>query len=128
MVYYRMLNFSNIEFQKAKGKPIKALNITQKPGLSVFWEPPTDVTDISMITVGGVTLPIHSYSLVCFFSGFILFVFVTWHIFRDRSTMYALERHLMFNPPYEIAFQGTNLILNRRKKDERPIRIVLLTI
>ena len=70
-------------------------------------------------------LPLPTYPLVCFFSGFILFIFVTWHIFRDRSTMYALERHLMFNPPYEIAFQAANLILNRRKKDSRPIRTVL---
>ena len=81
-----------------------------------------------MLEFAGEPIPIPSYPLACFFTGFVLFVFVTWHIFRDRSTMYALERHLMFNPPYEIAFQGANLMLNRRKKDERPIRIVLIML
>ena len=81
-----------------------------------------------MLEFAGQPIPLPSYPLACFFTGFVLFVFVTWHIFRDRSTMYALERHLMFNPPYEIAFQGANLMLNRRKKDERPIRIVLIML
>ena len=81
-----------------------------------------------MMEFAGKPIPLPSYPLACFFTGFVLFVFVTWHIFRDRSTMYALERHLMFNPPYEIAFQGANLMLNRRKKDERPIRMVLIML
>ena len=67
-------------------------------------------------------IPTAAYPMVCFGTGFIVFMFVTWHVFKDQSTHYALERDLMFNPPYEIGFQGANLMLNRRKKERRLIR------
>ena len=68
------------------------------------------------------TIPSAAYPMVCFGTGFIVFMFVTWHVFKDQSTHYALERDLMFNPPYEIGFQGANLLLNRRREERRLIR------
>ena len=67
-------------------------------------------------------IPSAAYPMVCFGTGFIVFMFVTLHVFKDHSTHYALERDLMFNPPYEIGFQGANLMLNRRKKERILIR------
>ena len=80
--------------------------------------------EFDVLAINDEYLPLATYPLLCFFTGLILFVFVTWHIFRDHSTHYALERDLMFNPSYEIAFQGPNLMVNRRRKDRKLIRKV----
>jgi len=107
-----------------------AMNISQLNDLAQMWE--TNLTssesyvglDISrLIKISeDQTIPSAAYPMVCFGTGFIVFMFVTWHVFKDQSTHYALERDLMFNPPYEIGFQGANLMLNRRKKERRLIR------
>ena len=70
-----------------------------------------------LIKISAVTIPAGAYPVACFGTGFIVFLFVTWHLFNDMSTHFALERDLMFNLPYEIVFQGANLMLNRRRKD-----------
>ena len=75
-----------------------------------------------LLKISEVTIPVGAYPLACFGTGLIVFMFVTWHVFKDRSPHFALERDLMFNPPYEIGFQGANLMLNRRREERRLIR------
>ena len=70
-----------------------------------------------LLKISEVTIPVGAYPLACFGTGLIVFMFVTWHVFKDRSPHFALERDLMFNLSYEIGFQGANLMLNRRRID-----------
>jgi len=96
-----------------------ALNISRLDDINKMWDSSealgsVDTTKLLVIT--GAAIPAAAYPLACFGTGFIVFLFVTWHVFKDQSTHYALERDLMFNPHYEIGFQGTNIMLNRRKK------------
>ena len=110
-------------------KTFLAMNISQLSDIAKMWDSSKEYDGIIksrllQISIGsdGETIPAAAYPLICFGTGFIVFMFVTWHVFKDQSTHYALERDLMFNPPYEIGFQGANLLLNRRREERRLIR------
>ena len=90
--------------------------------MSAMWDSPTNNGGKSLLSISGEIIPTATYPLLCFATGFILFVYVTWHVFKDHSTYYSLERDLMWSPSYEIAFQGANLMLNRRKQRRNLIR------
>ena len=87
-----------------------------------MWDSPTGGESLLSISGEIISMATYQWNLICFATGFILFVFVTWHVFKDHSTYYSLERDLMWSPSYEIAFQGTNLLLNRRKQRRNLIR------
>ena len=99
-----------------------AMSISQLDDIAGMWSSTSSDTYTGLLEISGQKIPAAAYPLVCFGTGFIVFMFVTWHVFKDQSTHYALERDLMFNPPYEIGFQGANLMLNRRREERRLIR------
>ena len=116
------ISLQNAIYFQMNVKLFLAMNISELTDMSKYqmWNTTEGYDGIvisRLIKISEVTIPAGAYPLACFGTGLIVFLFVTWHLFNDMSTHFALERDLMFNLSYEILFQGANLMLNRRRID-----------